>query len=158
MWTVGPQDACMIAVLREIDVELSRVIGLGSDGASVMMGSHGGVGDLLKQANPFSIKVHCVAHRAALAALDAEKSVNNITSYKNTISSVYSFYKHSATRTNRLRQLTTKLHNEDMVSLKQPCAVPIQIQVRFISTYLSVNLSFQKNIPTLQKYHHQIFN
>ncbi|KAK5865246.1 hypothetical protein PBY51_016423 [Eleginops maclovinus] len=81
----------LVAVLREIDVELSRVIGLGSDGASVMMGRHGGVGALLKQVNPFSIQVHCVAHRAALAALDAEKSVDNITSYKNTISSVYSF-------------------------------------------------------------------
>ncbi|KAM4551083.1 uncharacterized protein C17orf113-like [Odontesthes bonariensis] len=113
----------LVAVLREMDVELSRVIGLGSDGASVMMGRHGGVGALLKQANPFSIQVHCVAHRAALAALDAEKSVNNITSYKNTISSVYSFYKHSATRTNRLRQLTAELHDEDMVSVKQPCAV-----------------------------------
>ncbi|KAK5861548.1 hypothetical protein PBY51_022938 [Eleginops maclovinus] len=113
----------LVAVLQEIDVELSRVIGLGSDGASVMMGRHGGVGALLKQVNPFSIQVHCVAHRAALAALDAEKSVDNITSYKNTISSVYSFYKHSATRTNRLRQLTAELHDEDMVSLKQPCAV-----------------------------------
>ncbi|XP_042610690.1 zinc finger protein 862-like [Cyprinus carpio] len=115
---------CVVAVLREMDIALSRVIGLGSDGASVMMGRHGGVGALFKQANPFSIQVHCVAHRAALAALDAEKAVENIRAYKNTISSVlYSFYRHSATRTARLRQLTAALSDEDMVSLKQPCAV-----------------------------------
>uniref|UniRef100_A0A9J8ACM9 C17orf113 probable zinc finger domain-containing protein n=1 Tax=Cyprinus carpio carpio TaxID=630221 RepID=A0A9J8ACM9_CYPCA len=113
----------VVAVLREMDIALSRVIGLGSDGASVMMGRHGGVGALFKQANPFSIQVHCVAHRAALAALDAEKAVENIRAYKNTISSVYSFYRHSATRTARLRQLTAALSDEDMVSLKQPCAV-----------------------------------
>ncbi|CAM4543814.1 unnamed protein product [Leuciscus chuanchicus] len=113
----------VVAVLREMDIALSRVIGLGSDGASVMMGRHGGVGALFKKANPFCIQVHCVAHRAALAALDAAKAVENIRAYKNTISSVYSFYRHSATRTTRLRQLTAALSDEDLVSLKQPCAV-----------------------------------
>ncbi|XDV12684.1 hypothetical protein PO909_001281 [Leuciscus waleckii] len=60
---------------------------------------------------------------AALAALDAAKAVENIRAYKNTISSVYSFYRHSATRTTQLRQLTAALSGEDMVSLKQPCTV-----------------------------------
>lgn len=102
---------CLVAVLREMDIELSRVIGLGSDGASVMMGRHGGVGALLKQANPFSIQVHCVAHRAALAALDAEKAVNNIKAYKNTISSVYSFYKHLATTVEQTGSANLQLHS-----------------------------------------------
>ncbi|CAM4347987.1 unnamed protein product [Leuciscus chuanchicus] len=102
---------CIYDRVVAVDIALSRVIGLGSDGASVMMGRH--VGGL----------VHCVAHRAALAALDAAKAVENIRAYKNTISSVYSFYRHSATRTTRLRQLTAALSGEDMVSLKQPCTV-----------------------------------
>ena len=87
------------------------------------MGRHGGVAALLKKANPFSIQVHCVAHRAALVALDAAKAVEHVRAYKSTISSIYSFYKKSATRTARLRQLTAALSDEDMVSLKPPSAV-----------------------------------
>ena len=95
-------------------MELSRVIGLGSDGASVMMGRHAGVGAVLKKI-VFSFQVHCVAHRTALAAIDAAKAVDRVGAYKRTISAVYSFYKHSASRTNRLnRQLTATLSEEDI--------------------------------------------
>uniref|UniRef100_A0A8C4YYV9 HAT C-terminal dimerisation domain-containing protein n=1 Tax=Gadus morhua TaxID=8049 RepID=A0A8C4YYV9_GADMO len=117
-------------ILRGRNVELSRVIGLGSDGASVMMGRHAGVG------------VHCVAHRTALAAIDAAKAVDRVGAYKRTISAVYSFYKHSASRTNRLRQLTATLSEEDMTSLKQPCAV------RWLSLHRAVE-SIKKNWPAL---------
>ncbi|KAK1891644.1 Zinc finger protein 862, partial [Dissostichus eleginoides] len=60
----------VVEVLRGRGVELSKVMGLGSDGASVMTGKRAGVGALLKRVNPFLIQVHCVAHRAALAAVD----------------------------------------------------------------------------------------
>uniref|UniRef100_A0A672HAQ6 HAT C-terminal dimerisation domain-containing protein n=1 Tax=Salarias fasciatus TaxID=181472 RepID=A0A672HAQ6_SALFA len=113
----------LVEVLRQTDVELSRVISLGSDGASVMLGKHAGVGALLRRESAFSIQVHCIAHRVALAAQDAAKSVGQLGTYKHTVASVYSFYKHSASRTNRLRQLTATLSDEDTTSLKQPCAV-----------------------------------
>ena len=129
-------------ILRGRNVELSRVIGLGSDGASVMMGRHAGVGALLKKESVFSIQVHCVAHRTALAAIDAAKAVDRVGAYKRTISAVYSFYKHSASRTNRLRQLTATLSEEDMTSLKQPCAV------RWLSLHRAVE-SIKNNWPAL---------
>ncbi len=53
---------CIFNKLAEMlckrDVELSRVITLGSDGASVMMGKRAGVGALLRRENAFSIQVH----------------------------------------------------------------------------------------------------
>uniref|UniRef100_A0A672F4L2 HAT C-terminal dimerisation domain-containing protein n=1 Tax=Salarias fasciatus TaxID=181472 RepID=A0A672F4L2_SALFA len=113
----------LVEVLRQTDVELSRVISLGSDGAGVMLGKHAGAGALLRRESAFSIQVHCIAHRVALAAQDAAKSVGQIGTYKHTVASVYSFYKHSASRTNRLHQLTATLSDEDTTSLKQPCAV-----------------------------------
>ncbi|XP_061573635.1 zinc finger protein 862-like isoform X1 [Cololabis saira] len=132
----------LVEVLRERDVELSRVIALGSDGASVMMGKRNGVGALLKRESACSIQVHCIAHRVALAAQDAAKSVDQIGAYKRTVASVYSFYKHSASRTNRLRQLTAALSDEDMTSLKQPCAV------RWLSLHKAVE-SIKSNWPAL---------
>ncbi|KAJ8378389.1 hypothetical protein AAFF_G00242770 [Aldrovandia affinis] len=132
----------VVEVLHERDVELSRIIGLGSDGASVMMGKRAGVGALLKKESAFSIQVHCGAHRAALAALDAAKAVDQVGAYKRTIASVYSFYKHSASRTNHLHQLTAVLSNEDMTSLKQPCAV------HWLSLHMAVE-GIKRNWPAL---------
>ncbi len=129
-------------VLHERDMELSRVITLGSDGASVMMGKRAGVGALLRRESAFSIQVHCVAHRVALAVQDAAKSVDQVGAYKRTVASLYSFYKHSVSMTNRLRQLTAALSDEDMTSLKQPCTV------RWLSLHKAVK-SMKSNWPAL---------
>lgn len=111
----------LVEVLCESDVELSHIIGLGSNGASVMMGKHAGVGALLRRESAFSIQVHCVAHRVA------HPRCCNICgpdkAYKRTVASVYFFYKYSASRTNHLCQLTAALSDEDVTSLKQLCAV-----------------------------------
>ncbi|CAK6981758.1 zinc finger protein 862-like [Scomber scombrus] len=131
----------LVEVLRDRDLELSRVISLGSEGCSVMMGKRAGVGALLRRESAFSIQVHCVAHRVALAQ-DAAKSVDQVGAYKRTVTSVYSFYKHWASRTNRLRQLTAVLSDENMTSLKQPCAV------RWLSLHKAVK-SMKSNWPAL---------
>jgi hypothetical protein len=50
-------------------------VAFGSDGASTMVGSHGGVATKLKKnLNPFILSCHCVAHRTNLASLDASKT------------------------------------------------------------------------------------
>ena len=46
-----------------------KLVGLGSDGASVMMGRHSGVGVRLKSVAPFLVHTHCVAHSYALHKL-----------------------------------------------------------------------------------------
>ena len=45
----------------------NRLCGLGSDGASVMLGAHGEVSKLLKDRLPFLAAHHCIAHCLALA-------------------------------------------------------------------------------------------
>ncbi|KAM4590951.1 zinc finger protein 862-like [Odontesthes bonariensis] len=132
----------VVDALKERGLDIRRVIGLGSDGASVMMGCHSGVGALLKQESAFAVQVHCIAHRVALAASDASKAVQMVAHYKRTVNSVYSFYKHSATRTNRLRELSATLTDEDMTSLKQQCAV------RWLSLGKAVS-AVKKNWPAL---------
>lgn len=130
----------VVEVLRGRDVQLSRIIGLGSDGASVM-GKRAGVGALLKR--------ECVLHSGALCcppscagSARCCRSVDQVGAYMRTVFSVYSFYKHSASRTNRLRQLTAGLSDEDVTSLKQPCAV------RWLSLHRAVE-SIKHNWPAL---------
>ena len=50
------------------DISIAKVAGLGSDGASVMVGRHNGIGAKLKKQNPFMLSMHCVAHKLALAS------------------------------------------------------------------------------------------
>lgn len=45
------------------------------------------------------------SRQSVLAAPDAAKAVDQVETYKDTTASVYSSYKHSASRTNRQRQL-----------------------------------------------------
>lgn len=132
----------VVEALLERGVPIRRVTSLGSDGASVMTGKRGGVIALLKNKSPFAVQVHCVAHRCALAAVDACKAVGKVDAYKRTVNSVYSFYKHSATRTNRLREISANLDDEDMTSLKHHCAV------RWLSLDRAVN-AIKDNWPAL---------
>ena len=132
----------VVEALLERGIAITRVTSLGSDGASVMTGKRGGVIALLKEKSPFAVQVHCVAHRCALAAVDACKAVGKIADYKRTVSSVYSFYKHSATRTNRLREINANLDEEDIKSLKQQCAV------RWLSLHRAVS-AIKDNWPAL---------
>eukprot|EP00745_Piridium_sociabile_P000093 TRINITY_DN100539_c0_g2_i3.p1 TRINITY_DN100539_c0_g2~~TRINITY_DN100539_c0_g2_i3.p1 ORF type:complete len:411 (+),score=104.85 TRINITY_DN100539_c0_g2_i3:312-1544(+) len=88
-----------------------------------MTGKHTGVAQRLRNKNPHLINVHCVAHRTALAAQDATKAVQRVANFRNTVNSVYKYYQYSATRNQRLKELSRAMDNEDFISLKQPCAV-----------------------------------
>ena len=60
-------------VLREKGIDCVKVVGLGSDGASVMTGPITGVGKRLSAISPHLVHVHCVAHRVALVASNAAR-------------------------------------------------------------------------------------
>ncbi|XP_070564482.1 uncharacterized protein C17orf113-like [Ptychodera flava] len=116
----------ILETLRANDIAPRKVMGLGSDGASVMTGKHNGVAARFKRKNPFLVSVHCAAHRVALAATDASKrgkGVDKISDYRTTINNLYNFYKYSAVRYNRLRQLSEAMDTSDFRSLKEPCSV-----------------------------------
>ena len=60
--------------MQETNIDCgSQIVGLGSDGAAVMMGRHIGVGVRLKSVAPFLVHTHCVAHRLALSTSQAAK-------------------------------------------------------------------------------------
>lgn len=73
-----------------------RLIGLGTDGASVNMGSQGGLGAILKKDIPHLMQVHCVAHKLELAVLDACKTVKYVADFQTTVKGISKFYSHSS--------------------------------------------------------------
>ena len=78
----GKKDAsiifeCLVNHLKYWELDLCKCVVFGSDGASTMVGSHGGVATKLKNnLNPFILSCHCVDHKTNLASLDASKASN----------------------------------------------------------------------------------
>ena len=50
-----------------------KLVGFGSDGASVNVGVRAGVATRLKDRIPHLVAIHCIAHRLELGVLDAIK-------------------------------------------------------------------------------------
>ena len=48
---------------EKIGVPLSKIVGFGSDGAAVMLGSRNGVATKLREDSPFMLNVHCIVYR-----------------------------------------------------------------------------------------------
>ena len=99
----------LISHLRTWELDLCKFVAFGSDGASTMVGSQGGVATKIRlQVNPFLISCHCVAHRTNLAALDAAKAPDckslsaEVDSLLNSISS---FFNKSSKRKHALTAL-----------------------------------------------------
>ena len=65
----------LLAICRHASIEVCKVVGLGSDGASVMVRRRSGVATRLKAHNSAILSVHCVAHRLALAAGQSSDSI-----------------------------------------------------------------------------------
>ena len=65
----------IIQYLNQRKIDISKLSGLGSDGASVMVGKHNGVGARMKCLNPFMLSNHCVAHKLALAGENSASSL-----------------------------------------------------------------------------------
>lgn len=61
----------LVGFLKSTNIELSKMIGIATDGASVMTGLNAGMVARLKRDVPNLVSFHCVAHREALASNDA---------------------------------------------------------------------------------------
>lgn len=84
-------------------------IGLGTDGASVMLGIKSGVAAKLTISFPRLISWHCFNHRLELAVCDAVKSCMEINHFKAFIDSLYALYSMSPKCQRELAQCADEL-------------------------------------------------
>jgi len=96
--------------LKSKGINLQKLIGISTDGASVMTGRHNGVVKRLRDEIPELIGVHCAAHRCSLAASQAAKFVPELQSYARTVSNIFYYFSNSALRSNKLREIQSLLN------------------------------------------------
>lgn len=117
--------------LGSVGVNVDKVSGFGSDGASVMAGRKAGVGVKLKADNPRIIHIWCAAHRLALVSYWAAKRVSYLQNVQETLVNIYNFYEFSAPRYNKIRELK-KIMGDQVKRFKKPT------QVRWLSLQNSI--------------------
>jgi hypothetical protein len=81
-----------VVKLERKQLPLEKLIGMATDGASVMKGERNGVTTKMKRKNHFLISTHCIAYRLALASGKAAYSVSYLKQYVNTI---YKYFHYS---------------------------------------------------------------
>ena len=108
----------IIQICSELQLDLNKFCGLGSDGASVMLGVRGGVSALLKQHVPFLVSNHCIAHRLALACGQAANEIAYLKRFKDLLDQLYRYYEKSPVRMAGLKAIQEVL-NDPQLKLTQ---------------------------------------
>ena len=108
----------ILEICAELQLDLKKFCGLGSDGASVMLGVRGGVSTLLKQQVPFLISNHCIVHRLTLACGQAANEITYLKRFKDLLDKLHRYYENSPVRMAGLKAIQEVL-NDPQLELTQ---------------------------------------
>ncbi|XP_052085604.1 zinc finger protein 862-like [Mytilus californianus] len=124
-----------------------KLIGFGSDGATVMSGSDKGVKGRLMELNPHMVHIHCMAHRLALCTSQAAEGVPLMKHYQEWLTSVFYYFKASPTREGELHEVQSVL-NLPILKCKEIHAV------RWLSCFEAVQAVY-RSLDALISYFHK---
>ena len=104
--------------IMDWDNFMEKAVGLGCDGAAVMIGKKAGVAALLLHEQPSLLVVHCYNHRLELALKDAAKSCQLYDKVIRTLLvALYNFYHNSPLNRSMLKRAFRSLESEDKMVL-----------------------------------------
>ena len=122
-----------------------KLMAFGSDGAAVMIGEKTGVATRLASERKGMISIHCIAHRAALAAADAFDTVSFCRTLDECLRAVSNFYSMSTQRRKELKNLCA-LNNDPETQ------VASSAKTRWLTTGL-VNDSILEKYDSIMEQH-----
>lgn len=96
---------------------INRLMNIGSNGASVMLGCNNGVAVQFKK-NPYLMEHHCISHRLALASENAASAVLYLAEYNDIVRSLYNYFSNSYLRMEHLKMIETRLEEPELHLLK----------------------------------------
>ena len=87
----------VVKQLSDCDLDINKLSGLSTDGASVMAGKENGVAAKLKREAKMLLNFHCICHR--LACGDADDHISYIKTVEKVLIRLWSFFHNSGKRT-----------------------------------------------------------
>lgn len=104
--------------LLSSQLEIKDVMGLATDGASVMVGTREGVASKLKRDNPCTISIHCVCHRLALACTDSNEDTKYIQDVCDILRQTWKHFENSPKRMALLMKVLANVNEVRVSSTK----------------------------------------
>ena len=81
-----------INYIEAAGLDITRMRGIGTDGASTMIGCHNGFVKRLKSIAPSLIGVHCAAHRLNLASVQVGDQVSYVKKFSVILRQLFDFF------------------------------------------------------------------
>ncbi|CAI7765894.1 unnamed protein product [Closterium sp. NIES-53] len=100
--------------LDSVGVDINRVSGVGTDGASVMTGDKGGLVSRLRERVPHLVGCHCVAHREALVVKDAAKAFPDLNMIDEGVRAIGEIICRSNIWYERFKELQQEMHKTNL--------------------------------------------
>ena len=94
----------IISVVESKGLQMSNCRGQGYDRVANMSGIYSGVQARISAIEPTAKYVHCAAHNTNLVLNDSVKSIQEVSSFYDTLQSVYIFFRHSIRRWDLLKK------------------------------------------------------
>jgi hypothetical protein len=88
--------AVLLGVMTALGLDVQRMVGFCSDGATTMASVKSGVTARLKAVNPRIVAVRCVAHRTAFIMSDTAKSSPELQAVDFELRQVHNLFNHSS--------------------------------------------------------------
>jgi hypothetical protein len=101
-------------IIKLFDLNFEKLLCLGSDGASVMVGSRMSLLQLLKDRNPFITNVHCINHRLALASRSLIEQIPYLVEYFQIVSDIHNFFSKSSKRCSMLKEFQSTFDEDEL--------------------------------------------
>jgi len=131
-------------VMSELDVPLTKVMSMGSDGAAVMTGRNKGCTGILLRANPHMVNVHCAAHSLALCTSQAAEAIPDLKEHQQILTDLFYYFRGSPKRAARIQDI--------QILLEDPVLTYKELHsVRWLSYYNALQ-SVHRTIDSLLSY------
>lgn len=123
---------CIEEFINNHGLNMSRIIGFASDGASNMVGTEKGVSTRIKDLNPYLFQNHCICHRLHLTIKDTDSSIGDIMNLNDTLRKLYNFLAKSSKKLLELKEYE-KIREEKQLKILR------FFDIRWLSKFNCVN-------------------
>ena len=131
--------------LQACTLPTDKLIGLATDGASVMVGRKNGLAAKLKEVNPRLISVHCICHNLALACTDAKDDANLkfIKEVETVVTQLWKLFENSPKRLACYLKVQQQLKSLQLSNVKSRKMVAKKLKKACDTRWLSFNSAIQ---------------
>lgn len=107
----------LVDFLMQKNIQLSKLVGMGFDGAT-FSGKHNGVQSLLKKNSPYALFVHCHCHPLQLACAQAANNTEGIKHVYTTLTTLWKYFHYTRKRTECLKEVQRVLDLPELKIIK----------------------------------------